>query len=125
MNQSVRLLCGAALVALPFAACKKDHYNPPPPRTIQYQLYTDQDFSTDQHTITFRLTIHGRNNVVFDSALAPMLIRDVPNKAHQLVFQKLVPPGFDKDTLVVGFVYDIKDVGESSVPRTPAPPASA
>jgi hypothetical protein len=122
MYQFVRLFCGAALVVVAFAACRKDHPTPPnPPRTIQYQLYTDQDFSTDLHTITFRLTIHGRNNVLFDSALAPMLIKDVPNKAHQLVFQKLVPPGFDKDTLVVGFVYDIQDVGESWLLDTCAP----
>jgi hypothetical protein len=97
-----------------FAACKKDHAAPPPPpRTIQYNLYTGQDFSSDLHTITFRLTIHGKNSLIFDSALAPMLIKDIPDKAHELVFKKLVPPGHEKDTLLVGFIYDIQDVGES------------
>jgi len=114
MNHFTRLFCGLVFVVVAFEACKKDHPTPPTPtRTIQYQLYTDQDFSSDLHTITFRLTIHGKNSIIFDSALAPMLIKDVPDKAHQLVFKKLVPAGHDKDTLLVGFVYDIKDVGES------------
>ncbi|MBS1604232.1 MAG: hypothetical protein JST42_16315 [Bacteroidetes bacterium] len=114
MNHITRLFCGALLVAVAFEACKKDRPEPAPvPRTIQYRLYTDQNFSGDVHTITFRLTIHGKNSTIFDSALAPMLIKDIPDKAHQLEFKKLVPPGHDKDTLLVGFVYDIKDVGES------------
>ena len=54
-----------------------------------------------------------KGKILLDSALAPMLVEDIPDKAHQLVFKKVVPPGFDKDTLVVGFIYDIKDVGES------------
>jgi len=114
MNHFARLFCGAVLIAVAFEACKKDHPAPPAaPRTIQYQLYTDQNFSSDLHTITFRLTIHGKNSLIFDSALSPMLIKDIPDKAHQLVFKKPVPPGHDSDTLLVGFVYDIKDVGES------------
>jgi len=50
-----------------------------------------------------------------------MLIKEIPDKAHNLVFNKLVPPGHDKDTLLVGFVYDIQDVGESWFLDTCAP----
>src|ERR1700760_2791906 len=84
-------------VTIAVAACKKDHQTPPPPlvhTTVQYQLYTEQDFSTDTHPITFRLFMRTTaGNVLFDSALAPMLIKDVPNKAHMLVFRKEVPAG--------------------------------
>ena len=123
MNHFVRLFCSALVVAgLTFTACKKDHPTPHfSPRTIHYQLHTDQDFSDDEHTITFRLHMHAGNNVVFDSALAPMLIKEIPDKAHQLIFDKLVPAGFDRDTLVVGFVYEIKNVGVSWFLDTCAP----
>ena len=122
MKHSVRLFYGAVFVAVAFLACKKDHPDPTPPsRTIQYQLYTNQNFSSDLHTITFRLQMHGKTSFFFDSALAPMLIKDIPDKDHQLVFKKLVPPGHDSDTLLVGFVYDIKDVGESWFFDTCAP----
>jgi hypothetical protein len=113
---------GAVITAvIAFCACKKDH-PAQPVRTIQYQLYTDQDFSDDQHTITFRLLMRtAGNKVLFDSALAPMLVSAVPDKAHQLVFRKVVPPGYENAELAVGFPYAIKDIGESWYIDTCAP----
>jgi hypothetical protein len=119
MQRLSNLLCGCAVMAavVTTPACKKDHQTPKPPvptRTIEYRLYTEEDFSDDTHTITFTLFMRtAGNKVLFDSAIAPMLVKEVPNKAHQLVFRKTVPAGHENDDLVVGFPYKIKDVGES------------
>jgi hypothetical protein len=51
--------------------------------------------------------------VLLDSNIAPMTINAIPDQQHQLVFDKIVPAGHEKDKLVVGFVYDIDNVGES------------
>ncbi len=99
----------------PLVACKKNAGSPTP-RTIRYILYTKENFSTDDDTIRFRLHIHTigtTGRVLFDSNIAPMKISEIPDQQHQFVFTKTVPPGYDKEKLVVGFVYDIDNVGES------------
>ncbi|HEY4336361.1 MAG TPA: hypothetical protein VGM89_10695 [Puia sp.] len=106
------ILCTA--LALILAACKK-HSETTEPRTIRYILYTKEDFSDDNDTIRFRLHIHTTGTtgrVLFDSNIAAMRIKEVPDSLHRLVFTKIVPPGHDTDKLVVGFVYDIDNVGE-------------
>lgn len=82
-------------------------------RKVQFVLYTDKDFSSDNHTITFKVSIKkSGNQVLWDSTLAPMKIKDIPNLAHKLVIVKAVP-GNDPSLLKVGFYYTIKDVGNS------------
>ena len=82
-------------------------------RKVQFVLYTDKDFSSDNHTITFKVSIKkSGNQVLWDSTLAPMKIKDIPNLANKLIIVKAVP-GNDPSLLKVGFYYTIKDVGNS------------
>jgi len=105
----------AAIATVP--ACRKDHQTPPPPpstRTIEYRLYTEQDFSNVSDSIIFNLYMRSSDgHKLLDSALAPMLVKEIPNKAHQLVFRKEVPAGHEKDDLVVGFTYYLVNIGYS------------
>ncbi|MBS1660508.1 MAG: hypothetical protein JST68_05600 [Bacteroidetes bacterium] len=111
----------ATLALLILGSCKKDCNCPkedplPKTRTIEYRLYTKENFSTDNHEITFRVYFrsnHGYGTKLFDSTLQTMLISQVPDQAHQIVIHKTVPAGFETDTLTAGFIYYIKDVGES------------
>jgi hypothetical protein len=82
-------------------------------RKVQFVLYTDKDFSTDNHTITFKVSIKkSTNQILWDSTLAPMKIKDIPNAAHKLIIEKAIP-GNDPSLLKVGFYYSINDVGNS------------
>ena len=82
-------------------------------RKIEFVLYTDKDFSNDNHTIIFKVSIKkSTNQVLWDSTLASMKIKDIPGPAHKLIVNKLVP-GNDPSLLKVGFYYTIKDVGNS------------
>jgi hypothetical protein len=83
-------------------------------RKVQFQLYTTKDFSDENDSIFFRISIiKPRNQILFDSMLAPMKLKDIPNRAHKLVIDELVP-GNDPSLLKVGFYYTIKNVGNSS-----------
>ncbi|HEY6899552.1 MAG TPA: hypothetical protein VI233_02870 [Puia sp.] len=111
----------ATLALMALGGCRKECQCPkedplPKTRTIEYRLYTKENFSTDNHEITFNLYLrsnHGYGTKLFDSALTTMLISKIPDQAHQLVFHKTVPAGFEADTLTAGFTYYIKDVGYS------------
>jgi hypothetical protein len=83
-------------------------------RTVQFVLFTDKDFSTDHKQITFKLSIQNpaANTTLWDSTLAPMAISDIPDIAHKLVVEKLVPNN-DPSLLKVGFYYTIENVGNS------------
>jgi len=86
---------------------------PEPPRVVQFSLYTDKDFSNDNKNITFTLFIQNpANQMLWDSVLMPMKIKDIPNLAHKLVVEKTVP-GNDGSLLKVGFRYTIENVGIS------------
>jgi hypothetical protein len=83
-------------------------------RKVQFQLYTTQDFSDENDSIFFKISIiKPRNETLFDSMLAPMTIKDIPNRAHKLIIDEVVP-GNDPSLLKVGFYYTIKNVGNSS-----------
>ena len=98
-------------VILFFAACKKEQTTEySPARTIKFLLYTTKDFSADTQVITFRLNIRNKGKTLFDSALAPMKIKDIPTAANKLTYQKTVN---DASDLAVGFRYSINDVGNS------------
>ena len=104
-----------AVTVLGMSSCKKNYDRPGnnyPPRNVQFELYTDQDFSEDAHNITFNLHIENGDQVIFDSALAPMKIQDIPDELHKIVIQKSVPQN-DPSRLKVGFVYHIENVGMS------------
>ena len=104
-----------AVTVLGMSSCKKNYDRPGnnyPPRNVQFELYTDQDFSEDAHNITFNLHIENGDQVIFDSALAPMEIQDIPDELHKIVIQKSVPQN-DPSRLKVGFVYHIENVGMS------------
>ena len=86
--------------------------NPGVLRKVQFRLYTDKDFSTDNGIITFTLSIQTANQILWDSVLAPMKIKDIPNLEHKLVAEKIVPD-YNTSLLKVGFLYTIENVGNS------------
>ncbi|HTI61275.1 hypothetical protein [Mucilaginibacter sp.] len=100
----------AAAVCL-IVSCKKEKHAPAPvpTRTLKFILYTDKDFSDDDHNISFSLHISNGKSAPFDSTVAMFKIKDIPHKANQLVFEKRVPD--DGTTLTVGFVYTIEGIG--------------
>jgi hypothetical protein len=99
-------------------SCKKetidqDPPNPPVERKIQFGLFTDKNFSTDHDNITFTLFIQkATDQILWDSVLAPMQVKDIPSVQNKLVIQKLVPPN-DGSLLKVGFHYAIDNIGYS------------
>lgn len=107
-------LATLALVILTATSCKKDTspVNHFPPRTIKFILYTKEDFSKDNHNITFSLFIRTHTKALFDSALSTIKIKDIPDSIHQLVIEKKVPND-DGSDLAVGFNYAIENVGYS------------
>ncbi len=101
-----------AVVSL-IISCKKAKPQPIPAsaKTIKFVLYTNEDFSDDEDTIRFALTI--RNNVgtinsrsIFDTALALMRIKDIPGPGNKIVISKTVPD--DGTLLEAGFIYSTK-----------------
>jgi len=95
-------------------SCKKDQPNAKtnPPRKVRYELYTNEDFSDDQKNIMFSIFMRNGQKTVFDSPLATMKIRDIPDSNHRIIIERLAPDN-DTSTLVVGFNYQIENVGSS------------
>jgi len=86
---------------------------PGDPRKVQFDLYTDKDYSNDTHNITFTLFMNKTTGeTLWDSVLAPMEIKDIPDPAHKLIIERAVP-GNDTSLLKVGFLYTIEGVGSS------------
>ena len=101
------------------ASCNKDHMSPygnnngnPPMRKVHFELYTREDFSVDLHNIQFSLHMGSSGNSIFDSSLATMKVKDIPDSIHRIIVEKWVP-GNDTSTLAVGFLYTIEGVGTS------------
>lgn len=83
-------------------------------RKIQFVLYTDKDFSTDNDIVRFKLTIQRLPNVdIWDSVLAPMRVKDIPLLAQKLIIERAVPDN-DPSLLRAGFIYSIENTGNSS-----------
>lgn len=105
---SVLLISCVAIIAI---SCKKTKPVVPvinPTKTVRFVLYTNEDFSTDNDTISFRLTI--RNNAgmtssrtIFDSTLNTIRFKDIPNPAHKIIIEKTVPD--NGSVLSAGFIY--------------------
>lgn len=100
--------------------CKKDEVVPAAPRTIRFELYTDQDFSLDTKSIVFKPNITDGNKVLWDSVFSAVQIKDIPSPAHKIVFEKVILN--NSSDLKVGFEYTIENVGISwyYVKATPA-----
>ena len=83
------------------------------PRTIRFVLYTNKDLSDDQRNISFKLFIeNSAHTILWDSLLAPMKVKDIPNPENKLVVEKVVPND-DNSLLKVGFAYTIDNAEHS------------
>jgi hypothetical protein len=82
------------------------------PRKIQYELYTNSDFSDNNTNIRFSLFIRTKTKVLLDSDLAPMKIKDIPDASNKIIIIKTVPNN-DTSELSVGFLYSIEGIGNS------------
>ena len=109
----ISTLC--ALSILIGSSCKKQILdNQVNAREVQFQLYTTNDFSNENDSIFFKISIKNSvNQILFDSMLAPMKTKEIPNQAHKLIINEVVP-GNDASLLKVGFYYTIQNVGNSS-----------
>jgi hypothetical protein len=112
MNRYPGALLVLATVFL-IVSCKKERLKPvaASAKTIKFVLYTNKDFSTDDDTIRFSLTIRNnagtiKSRTIFDSTLAVMKIKDIPGPSNKLVFSKTVPD--DGSILEAGFIYSTK-----------------
>lgn len=100
-------------------SCKKYtseymHGNPTTPRLVQFVLFTNSELSNDNSTVTFTLAIKKpTGEVLWDSVLAPIKLKDIPGLDQALFVEKYVP-GNDPSLLKVGFLYTIDNVGNSS-----------
>ena len=81
-------------------------------RKIRFQLYSDEDLSDETSVIEFSIFIRNTRTVLFDSTLAAIQIKDIPDAAHKLVFEKTLLVNDDVD-LAAGFNYKIQNVGIS------------
>lgn len=112
-------MLAATIVVVAILSCKKyDSSSTPYPaseRKFRFQLYTNQDFSDETSIINFSIFIRTANRTLFDSALAPMQIKDLPDAAHKLVIEKTVNDNAD---LAAGFRYEIQNVGISGYTDT-------
>jgi hypothetical protein len=83
-----------------------------PARKVRYELYTNEDFSDDQKNILFSIFMRNGQKTIFDSPLATVKIKDIPDSNHRIIIEKLLPDN-DTSTLVAGFNYQIENVGFS------------
>ena len=108
-----------ASIILIGTSCKKytSEYipiNPKVPRIVQFVLFTNNELSNDNSSVTFTLAIKKPSGeVLWDSILAPMKIKDIPTLDQPVFVEKYVP-GNDLSLLKVGFFYTIENVGNSS-----------
>ena len=88
--------------------------DPTVPRLVQFLLFTNSESSNDNSIVTFTVAIKKLNgDVLWDSILAPIKIKDIPSLDHPLFAEKYVP-GNNPSLLKVGFFYTIENVGNSS-----------
>ena len=107
------LFWGWILPALCLAAACKKHATPPAPRTVNYVLYTEKDFSGNNDTIRFEIVMKAGSTTLLDSPLAAMTVAQVPHQAGKIDITKTVPETYRNADLQVGFLYSIDNVGSS------------
>ncbi len=103
-----------SVVLLAIVSCNKDQPNVKTntQRKVRYELYTNEDFSDDQHNILFNIFMRNGQKTIFDSPLAAMKIKDIPDSNHRIIIERPVPDN-DTSSLIVGFNYQIENVGFS------------
>jgi len=104
------------MFSLTLASCSKTDPStdgdPGIERKFRFQLYTNEDFSNETSVIKFSIFIRNAHTTLFDSSLAPMQIKDIPDVAHKIVIEKTVSGNGNTD-LSAGFHYEIENVGHS------------
>jgi hypothetical protein len=117
MKKITTVAFATAMTFVSLNACTKEagsNSQQPKARRIDFQLFTTSDFTSDSNLITFTLRIKSADNIIaWDSVLAPMKIKDIPDEAHKLEAIKQVPNDDGMKTLSVGFLYTIENVGMS------------
>jgi len=107
----------ATLLIIVCQSCKKtypstDGVDPAIDRKIRFQLYADKDFSGETSTVNFSVFVRDTHETFFDSSLAPMQLKDIPDAAHKIVIEKIIS-GHGNTDLAAGFRYEIENVGHS------------
>src|SRR5436190_5286721 len=115
MKKFIIPICPILLAVLTGISCKKDYSShdvtkSATSRKIRFQLYTNQDFSSNSSVINFSILIRNASKTLLDSALAPMQIKDIPDATHKIVIEKTVS---DDSDLAASFRYEIQNVGIS------------
>jgi len=101
-------------LVLSLSACHKDREQPnnKVEHKIQYVLYTNEDFSDDEHNITFSVFARDNDKTLLDSAITTMKVKEIPSAANKIIIEKTFVT--DASTpLLAGFVYEIDGVGVS------------
>ncbi|MBC7902660.1 MAG: hypothetical protein H7Y27_04530 [Gemmatimonadaceae bacterium] len=118
MRNFLKFSIVVVLIIIAGASCNKQseatgHQGPAVERRIEYSLYTDTNFSDYNGMITFTLSIRdAAGRTVWDSVLAPMRVKDIPDRNNKIRIEKAVP-GNVSSYLQVGFIYYLENVGIS------------
>ena len=113
MKQHYLLRRPVALAMLFLASACHKNSTPPAPRTVNYVLYTEKDFSGNHDTIRFEIIMKSGNQTLLDSPFALMTVAQIPGLANKIDVQTTVPEAYRNADLVVGFLYGIDNVGNS------------
>src|SRR3954469_12252060 len=105
MNRYILIAVVLLSLVLSFTSCDKDGDQPnnKVEHKIQYVLYTNEDFSNDEHNITFSVFARDNDNTLLDSAISTMKVKDIPSAANKIVVEKTLITNASTD-LVAGFV---------------------
>ena len=81
-------------------------------RNIQFVLYTNKDFSSDEDNITFSVFARDNDKTLLDSAITTMKMKEISFNKNNIIIEKKIFT--DAATpLLAGFVYEIEHVGVS------------
>ena len=115
MKKNLSLILLMLVAVVTSTSCKKNQdpiVQSVTDRKIRFQLYTNQNDAGNTSVIIFSLFIRDGNHYFLDSALAPMQIKDIPDAAQKLVFEKTIPANGNID-LAAGFHYEILNSGNA------------
>ena len=110
------LLISGITMLIVAVSCKKNTVDPPAgipgERKVRFVLYTTKNYAGNDQLVSFTLKMSAGGTTVWDSALAPIQLKDIPGPGNKLVIEKKVP-GNNNAQLITGFVYTIENVGIS------------
>ena len=115
MNKNICVFLILSLSFLLLQSCDKETTSPMPlnvERNIQFVLYTDKDFSDDDHNISFSIFVRDDNKTILDSAVATMKVKEIPGEANKITINRTIITAPSTE-LMAGFVYEIEHVGVS------------